>query len=461
MAVLQYLLSSFACSFIVTLLLLSLFVLLFRLKDGKRNVCIIVLGDIGRSPRMQYHAKSFSEVNLNVNIVGFRGSSPLTELLEKKNIKFSYISNPPNKPKMIPGSLFYLFKAVYQWIQLFLFLLFVVDKPHYFFLQNPPAIPTLSVVWIVSLLKGSEVVIDWHNYAYTILAMNLKREDHILVRFSKWYEGFFGSLADANICVTKAMKNHLLVKWGVKASVLYDRPPERFKQTSIEEKHELFLKLYHEGYTCFSEDKGESTIFTSSDNEKVVAKRDSPALIISSTSWTEDEDFSILLNALESYDERKKESELLPDLMCIITGKGPQKEYYKSVIKEKEFKYVQIVTPWLSTDDYPKIIGSGDLGVCLHTSSSGLDLPMKVVDMFGCGLPVCAVNFSCLHELVKHNKNGLVFKTSGELCSQMMELLTAFPNGCDKLISFRANLSSFQEQRWHKNWLEVMSSVVP
>ena len=84
---------------------------------------------------------------------------------------------------------------------------------------------------------------------------------------------------------------------------------------------------------------------------------------MSSTSWTADEDFGILLDALEMI-----EPQLNADLIVIITGKGPQKAMYNDKIAKLKFKRIEIVTPWLEADDYPLLLGSADLGVSLHSS---------------------------------------------------------------------------------------------
>jgi len=48
---------------------------------------------------------------------------------------------------------------------------------------------------------------------------------------------------------------------------------------------------------------------------------------------------------------------LLPRLIVAITGKGPLKEFYKSVIAKRSWRHIQVITPWLSAEDYPKFIG--------------------------------------------------------------------------------------------------------
>lgn len=89
--------------------------------------------------------------------------------------------------------------------------------------------------------------------------------------------------------------------------MLYDRPSPAFKPIPVIEKHELFKKLAEEYPTFASMDThtdpavAESTVFTQKlQNGDVVLRPNRPALLISSTSWTPDEDFGILLRALES-----------------------------------------------------------------------------------------------------------------------------------------------------------------
>lgn len=129
----------------------------------------------------------------------------------------------------------------------------------------------------------------------------------------------------------------------------------------------------------------------------IVTKKSRPFILISSTSWTEDEDFSILLNALDNYDTQiSTERAPLPALICVITGKGPLKSYYEEILSKKRWKKVTTILPWLEPEDYPKMVAAADIGVCLHTSSSGLDLPMKIIDMFGSCVPVLAIHYKWL-----------------------------------------------------------------
>lgn len=90
--------------------------------------------------------------------------------------------------------------------------------------------------------------------------------------------------------------------------MLYDRPSPAFQPISVSKKHDLFKKLAAEYSTFASNNTNdsltiESTVFTQKlRNGDVILKPNRPALLISSTSWTPDEDFGILLRALESED---------------------------------------------------------------------------------------------------------------------------------------------------------------
>lgn len=137
-------------------------------------------------------------------------------------------------------------KISYQLCQLFYTFLIAIPRPEYILVQNPPSIPTLLVGHAVCLLRGSKLVIDWHNFGYTILGLSLGPK-HPITRVSYYYERLFGRGAHANLCVTHAMSKELKNNWGVSASVLHDHPPDNFRKLALAERHALFNRLFDDG----------------------------------------------------------------------------------------------------------------------------------------------------------------------------------------------------------------------
>jgi len=405
------------------------------------RVCVVVLGDLARSPRMLNHVGSLLEAGKEVLLVGYGSSSaPQDPRLVTRSLK-PY----PSSLQKLPRLLSYALKTIWQALTLLLALPIFSPLDH-LLVQTPPGVPTLPVLWLYCWFKSVSLVVDFHNYSHTILAM-ATGPSHPLVALTKVLEGWVGARASAALCVTKAMAGDLRENWGIVASVLHDRPPQQFQPLSSSSRNDFLQRL--------SSSFPHLVPLTTSSS--------SPALLVSSTSWTEDEDFGILLAALVMYEERIIEETNngkrtnLPDVICVITGKGPQQQHYLEKIKELGLKHVTFLTPWLEASDYPLMLASADLGVCLHTSSSGLDLPMKVVDMFGCELPVAAMSFPALPELVKDGENGLVFKNSEQLAEILVSWFQDFPGfpGSSRHRGFRENLAEFRQLGWKENWNKV------
>lgn len=183
-------------------------------------------------------------------------------------------------------------------------------------------------------------------------------------------------------------------------------------------------------------------------------------LLVSSTSWTPDEDFSILLDALVEYAASPKQAPLL----VVITGRGPQKAMYEAKISkltaDGRLPNITIRTAFLSFEDYANLLAAADLGICLHMSSSGVDLPMKVVDMFGAGLPVLAYSdYPSFSELVKVGENGSGFETSAELSEGLLRLLNPDSNG-QELAKLKKGAVKESTRRWDVEWDKVVKPLL-
>lgn len=74
-------------------------------------------------------------------------------------------------------------------------------------MQNPPSIPNLFAIWLASFVGRFKIYIDFHNYGYTILNLNVK--NRLVIKLATLYEKYFSRKAKQFFCVSEEMRKDL------------------------------------------------------------------------------------------------------------------------------------------------------------------------------------------------------------------------------------------------------------
>jgi beta-1,4-mannosyltransferase len=394
------------------------------------RVITVVLGDLGRSPRMQYHAEALAAHQIDVDVVACAGTRAHAELRAHPRITCHLLPPTRERPRpraiLVPAA---AWRALIQALRLVWMFTVVLRKPDVILVQNPPAIPALLIVLAAARLHGARLVVDWHNLAWAVLAVGVGAR-HPVVTLARWYEGLVARRADAHLCVSSALAVELR-RWGMApVAVLRDRPARRFTPLDADGRLARRRRLL----------------------DSLGLGGREPAIVVSPTSWTRDEDFDLLLAAVQRCEELVADRPF-PDVLVLLTGQGARQVDFEARAAALRLRRFHLRTAWLEPEDYPETLAAADLGLCLHRSASGLDLPMKIADLHGAGLPVCALDYGAtLDEMLRHDDTGWRFADAETLARQWVALLATWPAATADLDRLRENVRKARGTTWHEGW---------
>lgn len=397
---------------------------------------------------MQYHAHALSSNGVDVDLVGFEGTPLPKQVTEDPRITLHRFKPPRLRIRHGLSGSSYAVAGLFDAARLSLRLwrtLRTLKRPDLVLVQNPPAFPTLAVTWFSLRRRGVRFVIDWHNLGYTLLQLRL-RHWHPAVRLASWFERRDARRVEGNLCVSRGLAAFLENRFGVEhAHVLYDRPAAVFAPLERADRERYRQALF----------------------SRLGVHANPVGFIVCPTSWTEDEDFDVVIDAVLRLEERirgweaARPSRRFPDLLILVTGDGARRAQFERRFAGLPARRIQLRTRWLEPEDYPRVVGSADLGLCLHRSSSGLDIPMKIADLFGAGVPVCALDYgACLAERVRHGDNGLLFSAAAQLADVLFDLFEAYPAEHALLDRLRNGARKAARPTWDEGWAREARQVL-
>lgn len=304
-------------------------------------------------------------------------------------------------------------------------------------LNLPPALPTLPLALLFRplLFRHAVVTLDWHNLAFSI--MQSTGSPPALIEIARFAELFCARFAHNHWAVSATLADYIAEHVAVQPAIVYDRPRKEFRDALRERAANSVAVLAR---------AKEMSTRIGTELEQLGLER--APLVVTSTSWTPDEDFTVLLSAMRLLERRGR------SVVVVITGKGPLRAAFETSVRAEGFKIVCVWFAWLPIEDYPRLLAAANAGISLHASSSGLDLPMKAVDMLGCGLPVLALRYKCIGELVVEGETGVLFDDASGLADAMERLLFE-RSGVQECNRMRANIQNAfgqQSMMWQSSW---------
>jgi beta-1,4-mannosyltransferase len=86
---------------------------------------------------------------------------------------------------------------------------------------------------------------------------------------------------------------------------------------------------------------------------------------------------------------------------------------------------------------------------------------MKVADLFGARVPVCALDYgACLAERVRHGENGLLFSNSRQLAELLFDMFETFPAQSPLLDRLRVGANRSARPTWEEGWMTEARAVL-
>src|SRR3989440_2225094 len=271
---------------------------------------VVALIDLGRSARMRYHAQALWAHGVDVDLVGFEGTPlpkgiPDDPRITVHRLPASMLRHGAPKLSYAPIA---LVDALRMGLRLWQTLR-RLPKPDLVLVQDPPAFPTLTISRLALAKKGVRFVIDWHNIGYSVLRLRLGQW-HPAVRLARWQERRDARHADASLTVSRGLAEFLKSRFGIQNThVLYDRPASIFAPMARTDRERYRLALL----------------------TRLGIHSSLVGFIVCPTSWTEDEDFDVVIDAVLRLEDRIRgweasgRSRRFPDLVILVTGDGQRR----------------------------------------------------------------------------------------------------------------------------------------